>query len=903
MTTDSTSYTGFDHPDHTGPTTGTVAPASPELTGGAGFTYEDGVAAIYAAALFSETTAPGLPGRQVKRLSVQQGPFGHPLDDVIVEGEGANGVRIRLSLQVKRKLIISDAQSNTDFRDTMLRAYATVVGAEFKIGLDRVGAVTGEIADGSKRSFETLCDWARADSDVTGFVKKLRTDGVAGEKESHFDYVRNILSSKLPEWELDLATHLLLSHFVLMRFEMLHEGSVTEAQTVSNLSNHLHPTERGRSDDLWRRLLALVRVSEGRAAVFDRKTLVARLNGAFRITGAPSLQASLSKVAEEARLAVAEIGNDIAGLSIPRERFVQASREALTRHRFVQIGGLPGTGKSVVLRALVEEALVNGPALFLKADRLIGASWSQYATAASLGAAPLEELLIELAASGSSTVFVDGLDRVEVPHRGILLDIFNTMLNYPLLQSCRVIATVRDTGIEPLRTWMPSKLLYDGASVISVTGFDDAEAELLAKERPVLAPLLFGSEQVQTIVRRPFFAAVLIRRHATETSVPSSEIELATAWWAGGGYGAEAPRAGHRRNALVALAQAGAVTLGRRIPALGVDPQALTELEVDGIVRHIRSGQTVCFVHDIYFEWSFLQLLVSKGEQWLNVIREVGEPPVLGRVVELFSQTELTDGANWQKYLEQLEGTTDIRSQWLRAWMVGPFGLPSFRTHESIYNMAMFVGGARRVAKLVVWYQAEKTMANPMALDGKVFPDLELTQRLLLGDALAWPSDIGTWKRCCGWMLRRIDDIPTSIRPDVVAVFEVWQNAVADIANQLSGKIISLAKSWLMELEACAHARTYPKNHGGWEKLKRGEPEDLERRLRAMLLRASRAYTNLVRDYLSNLQTMERMSRSVIEQVLAYGHILSEVCPSQFVDLVLRVMMHPLPEGRSAKIS
>src|SRR5205814_2088909 len=150
------------------------------------------------------------------------------------EGEGADGVRMRLSLQVKHKLVISSAESNTDFRDTVMRAHATVTGAEFKVGLDRVGAVTGEIADGSKRGFETLCEWARTDSDVAGFVKKLRTVGVAGEKEAHFDNVRKILSSKVPEAELDAATHLLLSHFVLMRLEMLHEGSVTEAQTVAS---------------------------------------------------------------------------------------------------------------------------------------------------------------------------------------------------------------------------------------------------------------------------------------------------------------------------------------------------------------------------------------------------------------------------------------------------------------------------------------------------------------------------------------------------------------------------------------------------------------------------------------------------------------------------------------------
>src|SRR4051812_23991515 len=99
MTTDSHS-----EPSQVDPAKRLASTASPELTGGSGFTYEDSVAAVYAAALLSETTAPGLPGRQVKRLSVQHGSLGHPLDDLIVEGVGADGVRMRLSLQVKRRL-------------------------------------------------------------------------------------------------------------------------------------------------------------------------------------------------------------------------------------------------------------------------------------------------------------------------------------------------------------------------------------------------------------------------------------------------------------------------------------------------------------------------------------------------------------------------------------------------------------------------------------------------------------------------------------------------------------------------------------------------------------------------------------------------------------------------------
>jgi hypothetical protein len=875
---------------------GQVNSASPELTGGAGFTFEDGVAAVYAAALLSETTAPGLPGRIVKHLSLQQGALGQPLDDVIIEGVGSDEVRIHLSLQVKRILVISSAATNSDFRETVLRAYATVQGPEFKLGLDRVGAVVGEISDGSKRTFETLCEWARNESDVTSFVTKLHTEGVAGEKLQHFQDVRAILANSIPEPELDAETYLLLAHFVLMRFDMLHEGSTTEAQTVANLSNCLCPFDRPRADDLWRRLLALVRVAEGQAASFDRKTLVARLNGAFRLNGAPSLQGALSQITAEARFAVAEIVNTISGICIPRERYVQASRDALACNPFIQIVGLPGTGKSVVLRALVEDVLANGPTMFIKAGRLSGASWAQYATSIGIGNNPLEDLLVELAAVGTSTIFIDGIDRIEIGNRGVLQDIFHAILNSPCLENWHVIVTVRDTGIESVRTWLPVRFFDRGGCVIEVEGFDDLEAEALAKEKPALGPLLFGSEHVRAIVRRPFFASVLIRHYPTEAQVPSSEVELATAWWVGGGYGAEAARAGYRQHALVQLAQAGAAQLGRRISSQGIDPQSLAELEADGIIRQVRSGHTVCFVHDIYFEWAFLQLLIGKNEKWVDVIREVGEPPVLGRVVELLSQAELKDGEEWQERLVHLETIVGIRSQWLRAWMLGPFGLPDFASHESNFTSTMLADGARRVAKLAVWFQAEKTKPNLKALSNENFPNFDLVQRLVVADALAYPSDFAAWLRFCDWQLLHIDSIPVRLRPEIVAVFEVWQNAAPDIPNRVSAAIIDLIYSWLTDIDARVHSGHFPRDYGVWEQLGRGQIEELEPRLRAMLLRAGRAYPAVVSGYLSTLLAMERVPRQAIEQVFLYSRVLSESCPAELVDLALHVMLRPLPE-------
>lgn len=77
--------------------------------------------------------------------------------------------------------------------------------------------------------------------------------------------------------------------------------------------------------------------------------------------------------------------------------------------------------------------------------------------------------------------------------------------------------------------------------------------------------------------------------------------------------------------------------LGRRIRLEGIDLEAIGELRQDGIIKDVTTGHSVQFAHDIFFEWAFLHLLIDRDDTWVDEIRSVGEPPVLGRVVELFS--------------------------------------------------------------------------------------------------------------------------------------------------------------------------------------------------------------------------------------------------------------------------
>jgi hypothetical protein len=327
---------------------------APEISGGAGFSFEDASVALYLAALLGEESGPGLPDRIVTRVALQQAAFGEPLDNLIVDGIAPDETRARLSHQVKRALTISSAASNTDFREIVSRAWATLAKADFCEDRDRVGAVTGTVAEGPRRALLEVCEWARDSTSLNTFLARFQVAGVAGEdRHAILETFRKILGEAANSAG-DGEVYRLLRHFVLIKLDMLHEGATDEAAAIERLRLRLHENDAHRAADLWARLLTIARAAAGRSGEFSRASLVHDLHGAFRLAGARSLGATLERVNEEAKLSLANIPSDIAGTKIERPALNDAIAEALEKRRFAQLVGLPGTGKSAALRAFAE---------------------------------------------------------------------------------------------------------------------------------------------------------------------------------------------------------------------------------------------------------------------------------------------------------------------------------------------------------------------------------------------------------------------------------------------------------------------------------------------------------------------------------------------------------------------
>ena len=742
--------------------------------------------------------------------------------------------------------------------------------------------------------FATGLDRARI---LETFLKHFEPGLCDDDKRNALKAVRDILGDDGGTSADAKAWHL-LRHFVLIRFDVLHEGATEDAHAIERLRNHLY--EPARAGDLWQRLLRLARDAAGKAQEFSRLSLLSHLRGTFRLAGVQSRRADLERVMEETQNALDSIACDIGGTEIPRPALVDTVRQALERSWFITIIGLPGAGKSAVLHACVQDEMRNGTVLLLKSDRLTGPNWAAHARSLGIAAPTIESLLSEISATGSSILYVDGIDRIIVNNRGVIVDLLNAIHRSTLLSHWKVVATCRDNGIEPLRTWLPPTIFSRGGGVATVEAgpFNDAEAEQLALAQPALRPLLFGDDRVKEIARRPFFAAVLARSlegTQGEQPAPQSEVELLNVWWARGGYDADEQRLYQRQRTLIELAKAGAVDLGRHIRLERMEVNAIADLRRDNIIKDVVPGHTVQFAHDIFFEWTFLHLLIDRDTAWLDEIRTVGEPPALGRVVELFSQETLARQDGWEQKLVAVENS-GMRPQWTRNWLIAPFGAPTFANRGADFAHAVFKDKAQRLSKLAVWFQAEKTRANPFILD-RTFGSAQLARRdiIRLADLLAWPSEPASWGRFCAWSIANIAEIPVPTIPDLLAAFEVWQNMFVDYPNPVSRKIFDIALGWLEDIEARQHPQQFAYDPGPWSELERGGIEELEQRLRALVLRAARAEPDKIRDYLLRARDWDRLRHHAFSQILGYAPTLVDNHSFQLVEIIKLELLDDLP--------
>lgn len=875
---------------------------SSELAGGDGFTYEGDTAAFYLSALLAEAYAPGVKDRVVVGVSVQQRDFGEPLDDVVVDfaNVGNNANKARLSLQVKRSLTISDSDTNSDFKDIIRDSWATLKKADFRLNTDRYGVAAGTVSAAKARVLNTLCELARESQETSHFETRYTEEGNASaELRAVKECIVNLLEKSKGSACTPEEIHQFLAHLVLIQFDFLHEGATDSPEALNLIKNSLAVKESSKAPLVWSKLVQLARSSAGKAGQFDRARLVRELCIVAKLRGANSLRQDLDKLTELARSYASLIPDDVGGARLSRNDLISQLDTKLQRSRVIQVTGLPGSGKSVLMRRTVQKAIDQGATLFLKSEQLEGTSWLSYANHHGLAGSSLETLLVEIGVSGTPILFIDAIDRVDKDRQGIILDLIRTIKESALLEQWQIVVSLRDSGIEVLRNWLGAYLDDFSVETVNVGQLSDDEAEELAKEKPHLRSFLFGSTEVASIVRRPFFAKVLNQSYQADPDnqsfVPQSEVDLIEHWWRRGGYNEQGQKALERQQVLLDLAGIRARNLSKPIKLSGLATiKHIDSLKSDGVLQDARQGISINFSHDIFFEWAFFYVLADKGDLWVEEIIACGEPPAVARVVELVSQWEYFKGINWSSSLTlTLEPT--LRSQWQRAWLVGPLGSSIFETSEDQFEVEVFANDFLLLRKALVWYQAEKTSPNMNVF----LSPLPLHERQRFADLLGWPSDFSSWRRLIVFILKRISKIPQRLFPEIVAIFEVWQNALSEFENPVSNAILKQCASWLKELDGIEDAEKPNEKSSYWNEVT--NLSDLRKSLVRLLLRSTKVQPCHTQEYFQRYISKKHPRDGEFSEIIAFSSALAQSIPESVVELSLSYLCQELPDDQIAR--
>ncbi|MCR6732847.1 MAG: AAA family ATPase [Afipia sp.] len=869
--------------------------ASTELTGGAGFTYEDTVVAYYLSHLLRHERAAGQLGI-VTSVAVQRQGHGHPMDDVIVGLDDA-GTNKSLELQVKRSVTISGL--DTQFKNIVAAAVKTQASGTFIKGTDACGFAVEHVTDTTFRSLSRLIAKAKASPDAKDFEQYFASDGTAGAGD------KGLREALLP---LNGAANLeeevsFYRNFVALHLAGLDDFGALRAEIVNRLQEQVAENTDGQGILLFDRLCRIAREGAANAAKWTRSSLLVQLRGSVRLKVAPNFSDEIKRLNVASLEALNDVSETVDEFHVPRDGLQEEVTRQLELHRVVSIGGLPGCGKSAVLKHVAATAAKSGPILFLKNDRMPGTSWTTFATALGLQHASASDLLAEIGATGTPILFIDGIDRIRPDQQHIITDLIRAIEADPNLKHWKVLATSRDQGLEAYRNWFP-KPFYDakGMGSVAVTGFSEDEAERLAKSKPNLRRLLFSSSQaVEQVARRPFFASVIAKAIPQDTE-PKTEADLINTWWLRAGHDAMAETVPQRQRALIDLAEKGVRNLGKEILVRDLKPETVAQLaalEADNIIRLERAGAMVSFTHDIFFEWVFFRLLIELGDKWPSALSAAGEPPLLGRVVGLLAQDALTESGRWTAGLAQIESSS-LRAQWKREWLTAPPFTNAFKSAIDEFTQRIEANDFALCEKLFVWFQAQHTVPSPMVMQRAI--KVEGIDSIRLADFFGWPSDGEAWGRLIDWIIARYDKLPARLIPQALEVLGVWQNALSEIENKRSKEILATCSSWLTDLETEIYAEGYDRPRGKWDALGHEAQKSLATGLRSTILRSARSYPEFGVALFERAASNEQMLRSAFDDLMGFTSIVAEVAPESVEKVAEAKLLQELPQDQFVRL-
>lgn len=849
------------------------AAGNPAGRGGAGTYIEGELGAHYMLAMLAGAAPRGAPGTDIDRVQFQAVDQGYALDDVVVHGRSADGDTV---LEIQSKRTITFSPKDPVFKEVCAQVVRSLRLSPVARERHVLAVATQRTSFKISGPYQDVLEWAGALKSSHAFFDRLKKGGASAEMREFVDTFRVHLVEAGAAGD-DEAIWQVLRRFKIIEFDFEAGASQSAAYAKILALTVLSPADASRHEALWSVLIELSIACAKVGGSFTRDELRRELySKGFQLEGERNFRSARAKLAEQSRHAVAGIGRTVAGVHLPRHALVAKVDEARDVARLVHLRGDPGSGKSSVLRTLIERSMSEAPTIVLDPIGTPTGGWGAMALRLGLDGTA-NEFLRDLASSGGATVFIDGLEMFTDP--GKQRTVNDLLHEVATMDGISVVATARmDYGSHD-SDWLSEAALQvlGAARTVEVGDLDEAELEVLREGASELRALLTPNHPAAPIARNLYRLSRLLK--AKGAARIRTEAALATNWWdtADGAPATEVRAAQRIMASLVDAALAGDDGI-----ALNADSPARDALLSSLTLREVRRDR-VGFYHDVLRDWAIGIRVHEEPDLMDRLNLSLPAPAPVARGIEIAARLTLeqeADNSRWIRLLERLS-VDDAHTSWRRHALLAL--VRSERAPELLERMtaSLIENNCMMLRQLCVSVLAVETVALADLTGGAE------------GTSSVWMAVTPSATRLLRWCANHADDITLEAMVEVVRLGSVYLPLHLG-GSSVAASFIEAAFTWLNMLDVEDNAL---RGSLGAERSSLGSEarRRLTEDLRGLCMLAAASAPDATRHYVRAIA--EQRNHHKIKSIRGYADSLARVAPDELADLIATGLIPPVSEG------
>lgn len=616
--------------------------SNPFSTGGGGPFFEAKVQSSFLLHLLIGGRVPCLPSGSVQSVRLQAKQAGIDTDDVVVTVRTNSGTEHRLLAQIKHHATI--AASDTDFCESLANAWSDFNNPSvFVNGRDVLAIITGPQSDRTLQHVRPLLDWARTSTSGEEFVGKVTTAKFSSDqKRSYLEVFRDVLSKASSTAITDDILWQFLRHLHLLSYDFDVLGSKDEAEVLTMLDMGRSSSSELDAQAVWEGLIVQAQEWNKTAGTFTAQALPERLRSAVQPRRSMAQQEAVSILQDNCQLVLGAINTELApGIRLPRTTALDVLADAVESSRVVVVQGPPGSGKSAIVKMLLEafpDAIV--PFAF-KAQEFNYPHLRQFLT--SIGVAlSVAQIRSEFALLPRKLLLVDGAERLfEMSNHEAFRHLIQQLNDD---ESWTIVITCRESSAQLLREHLLAQWDTD-VTTVTIPPLNTEELEWVANRLPQLAPLI-ANQRLTRLLCVPFILSIALKAFppsaATEAVPDIDERQFKDIVWRDYVERAAQAQGGlpiKRGQCLISVSVERARRMSLFVSPEGRDPVALKALMDDGILMKSNTG-SFAPAHDVLEDWAVSRFIAQafevKAAEPSRFIEAVGTEPAMRRGFRLW---------------------------------------------------------------------------------------------------------------------------------------------------------------------------------------------------------------------------------------------------------------------------